>query len=179
MNTNIKKHIAGYLLGGIVFLVLIPFIIYLISLMPSASGGWYGPRLKLIHYSMAVLLALAGGIFTIWSNIDLLIAGKGGPTDFFDKAISPRSKKLVTGGPYRYTRNPMVFGVNALYIALSIFLNSLGALLFCLLFLSAVILYLRQKEEKRLTRDFGEAYLEYKKNVSMIIPFPPKRNMEK
>ena len=176
---EIKKHITGYLLGGLVFLILIPFLIYLISLMPSSSLGGSGPHIRFINYSAAALLSLTGIVFAIWSNIDLLIAGKGGPADFFNKPISPRSKRLVTGGPYRYTRNPMVFGMNALYIALSIFLNSLSSLLFCLLFLSAVILYLKQTEEKRLIRDFGDEYLKYKNSVSMIIPFPPKEDMEK
>ena len=125
---------------------------------------------------MATLLAVTGIIFVIWSNIDLLIVGKGGPTDFFNKSISPRSKILVTKGPYRYTRNPMVFGINALYIAFSIFLNSLSALLFCLMFLSAIILYLKLSEEKRLLKDFGDEYLVYKKRVSMIIPLPAKNN---
>lgn len=177
--TEIKKHISGYLLGATVFLILMPLAVYLVSLISPASIGGDGPYSKFILYSAAACLATAGGIFVIWSNVDLLIVGRGGPTDFFNKAISPRSKNLVTGGPYQYTRNPMVFGVNALYIAFSIFLNSLGALVFCVLFLSAVILYLKQTEEKRLAKDFGDEYLTYKNRVSMIIPLPPKKDREK
>ncbi|MCG8550190.1 MAG: isoprenylcysteine carboxylmethyltransferase family protein [Desulfobacterales bacterium] len=176
--SEIKKHITGYLLGGFIFLILIPFVIYFVSLVSSASLGINVPLVKFIGYSAATLLTVAGGVFAIWSNIDLFIIGKGGPVDFFNKPISPRSKTLVTKGPYRYTRNPMVFGMNALYIALSIFLNSLSALLFCSIFLSAIILYLKLTEEKRLIKDFGDEYLEYRKSVSMIIPLPSKKNSE-
>jgi protein-S-isoprenylcysteine O-methyltransferase Ste14 len=71
----------------------------------------------------------------------------------------------------------MVFGMNALYIAFSLFLNSLSSLLFCLTLFAIIILYLKQTEEKRLTRDFGDEYLNYKKRVSMVIPLPPKTDV--
>ena len=177
--SEIYKHIAGYILGILIFLILIPFIIYLTSLISPASLAFNKPAISFFSYSLATLLASTGGVFVIWSNIDLLIIGKGGPADLFNKSISPRSKKLVIEGPYRYTRNPMVFGMNALYIAFSIFLDSLSALLFCLVFLSVVTLYLKLTEEKRLLKDFGNEYLEYKKRVSMIIPLPSKKDIEK
>jgi protein-S-isoprenylcysteine O-methyltransferase Ste14 len=139
MNKSIiQKHILGYILGTLVFLTVIPFIIYLTSLISSGSLGLNVFPMKLIGFSLATLLAGTGMIFAIWSNIDLLIIGKGGPVDFFNRPISPRSKKLVTKGSYHYTRNPMVFGMNALYIASAIFRNSLLSLLFCLIFLSCI-----------------------------------------
>lgn len=177
--SDVKKYLLGYVLGIVVFLILIPSIIYLTSLISSLPLGGNAPIIKLIRYSVATVLSATGIVFAIWSNIDLLIVGKGGPADLFNKAISPRSKKLVTNGPYRYTRNPMVFGMNALYMAFAIFLNSLSALLFCLFFLAAIILYLKLTEERRLLKDFGDEYRDYKKSVSMIIPLPPKVGAEK
>ena len=175
-SSGIKKYITGYILGGFVFLILVPFVIYLTSLIAPASLGPNVIAVRFIKYSVATLLAVNGVVFVIWSNLDLFIAGEGGPADFFNKSISPRSKKLVTQGSYRYSRNPMVFGMNALYVAFSIFLNSLSALLFCLIFLTAIILYIKKFEEKRLLKDFGDEYLEYKKKVSMVIPLPFKNN---
>ena len=171
-----KNYITGYILGGFVFLILVPFVIYLTSLISPASLGSNAAPLGIIRYSVATLLAATGVVFVVWSNLDLFIVGKGGPADFFNKSISPRSKMLVTQGSYRYSRNPMVFGMNSTYISFSIFLNSLSALLFCLIFLSAIILYIKKFEEKRLLKDFGDEYLEYKKRVSMIIPIPFKNN---
>ncbi len=131
--------------------------------------------MNFINYIIAIPLLIVGVIFAIWSNIDLLRIGKGGPTDIFNIAISPRTKKLVISGPYRYTRNPMVFGMNSIYFAIAVYLNSLISLIFVILFLLVITIYLRLAEEKRLLKDFGNEYLEYKRNVSMIIPFLSKK----
>jgi protein-S-isoprenylcysteine O-methyltransferase Ste14 len=69
----------------------------------------------------------------------------------------------------------MVFGMNSIYFAIAVYLNSLISLIFVILFLSVIIIYLRLAEEKRLFKDFGIEYLEYKRNVSMIIPFLSKK----
>jgi protein-S-isoprenylcysteine O-methyltransferase Ste14 len=82
--------------------------------------------------------------------------------------------RLVTDGPYRIMRNPIYFG------ALLIFL---GAALISGVFLSIICIgigflffipYIK-KEEKELYHKFGEAYLEYKKEVPPLIPIPGKR----
>ena len=39
--------------------------------------------------------------------------GKGNPADGFNAAIGERTKKLMTEGIYKHTRNPMLFGVFA------------------------------------------------------------------
>jgi len=62
----------------------------------------------------------------------------------------------------------MVFGMNSIYLSFSIYLNSLPALIFVIIFLLLVIAYFKLTEEKRLLRDFGEEYLEYKRNVPMM-----------
>jgi protein-S-isoprenylcysteine O-methyltransferase Ste14 len=38
-----------------------------------------------------------------------------------------------------------------------------------------LILYLKQLEEKELAERFGEAYLQYRREVPFIIPRQPKR----
>ena len=95
----------------------------------------------------------------------------GGPTDVFNVAISPRSKKLVVTGPYRYCRNPMVFGAISIYISISVFVNFLHDLIVILLIIPLMILYLKLTEERRLIKDFGEEFLLYRSKVPMIIPF--------
>ena len=116
-------------------------------------------------------ILIIGLFFVIWSNIALFRIGKGGPADGFNIAISPRTEKLVIAGPYRYTRNPMVFGAFATYFSIGIYLNSLICLMVLILSLFLAIKYLKLTEEKRLYKDFGDEFLEYKKNVPMIIPF--------
>jgi len=111
----------------------------------------------------------------VWSNTSLFLTGKGGPTQGFGIEISPKTKVLVTKGPYRYTRNPMVFGAYSIYIALAFYLNSYTSLILVLLFLPVIVIYLKKSEEKRLLEDFSEAYLKYRDSVSLLIPFPPKK----
>jgi protein-S-isoprenylcysteine O-methyltransferase Ste14 len=172
---EIIKHIKGYAIGLLVFIIFIPALIYSISQITAPLFKIPIFTFNFINYIIAIPLLIVGVIFAIWSNIDLFRIGKGGPTDIFNIAISPRTKKLVISGPYRYTRNPMVFGMNSIYFAIAVYLNSLISLIFVILFLSVIIIYLRLAEEKRLFKDFGIEYLEYKRNVSMIIPFLSKK----
>jgi protein-S-isoprenylcysteine O-methyltransferase Ste14 len=117
-----------------------------------------------------MLFFLLGAFFLIWSNIFLLIVGKGGPTEGFNTSISPKTKNLVTKGPYRYTRNPMVFGAFSLYISIGIFLNSILCLISIFIFLYFVIKYLKLSEEKRLLKDFGDEFKDYKIKTPLLFP---------
>lgn len=73
--------------------------------------------------------------------------------------------KLVTTGPYRFSRNPMYIGLSMIYAGLAIvwsnpwMLLSLAPLLFVIYF--GVIV----PEEIYLGKKFGNEYFEYKKSV--------------
>jgi protein-S-isoprenylcysteine O-methyltransferase Ste14 len=45
-----------------------------------------------------------------------------------------------------------------------------------LLFRGASI-YLKQVEEKRLLKDFGDEYEKYRKRVSILVPLPPGKRI--
>jgi protein-S-isoprenylcysteine O-methyltransferase Ste14 len=167
---DIIRHIAGYTIGIAIFVFLIPC-----SLIDLSRIDHETLKIGLIDSeSLRILISLpfflVGAIFMIWSNIFLFMIGKGGPADGFNISISPRTKKLVTNGPYRYSRNPMVFGAFLLYFSLGIFLNSIICLSIVLIFILFVINYLRFAEEKRLLKDFGDEYKDYRNKVSMIFP---------
>jgi protein-S-isoprenylcysteine O-methyltransferase Ste14 len=112
-----------------------------------------------------------GIFFVVWFNLFLFMRGKGGPTDFSGVSVSPQTQRLVTTGPYRFTRNPMVFGTNAVYLSLAIYLNSWGALIAWLLFFVFLVQFAVSREEERLLNDFGQQYSEYRARTSKIIPF--------
>jgi protein-S-isoprenylcysteine O-methyltransferase Ste14 len=162
------RHLIGYLIGIFVFLWAIPW-----SLFSLSNGTWALPIPIGISvcFICALVLGGIGFIFMAWSNAALLLQGRGGPTDAFNVAISPRTQRLVIKGPYRFTRNPMVFGAFAIYFALAIYWKSLSALLVLMGFYIAVHFYLRATEEKRLLRDFGQEYETYRKQVPMIVPW--------
>ena len=168
---TLPRYGLGFLVGFGTFMVAIPYGLY------ELAQAFPGPDILNYHVRlvMALALGLTGLVFTLWSNTSLLFKGKGGPTDFFNLAITPRTQHLVVTGPYRYTRNPMVFGVNACYAALAIYWNSLIALITWAVWMSLVVFYLKSTEEKRLLQDFGKEYEEYRQRVPMIIPWPVKR----
>jgi protein-S-isoprenylcysteine O-methyltransferase Ste14 len=98
------------------------------------------------------------------------MVGKGGPAEGLGIAISPKTKRLVTVGPYRYSRNPMVFGAFMLYVSVAIVCNSIVCLACLLIFLPFGIGYLKFSEETRLLKDFGDEFREYRKKVPMLFP---------
>ena len=72
---------------------------------------------------------------------------------------------VVTGGPYRFTRNPMYLGFTLQYIGISALFNALLPILL----LPAVQQLMRRgvivREERYLESKFGEEYLQYKESV--------------
>ena len=166
-----KKMILGYIAGGLLVLVLVPSIIYIIT---SLFDNVY--RLEFIHNSVIkwiiiILLLVIGLIYGIWSVIIQNTVGKGGPLEIGNIEISPKTKNLVVSGPYRNTRNPMLFGTFSLYLAFAIYINSItSVVLVCVIFI-LMLTFVVKMEEKRLLKDFGNQYEEYRRKVSMFIPW--------
>jgi len=91
--------------------------------------------------------------------------GKGTPIP-----IAP-PKNLVTEGPYKYTRNPMVMGFFFVLTGIALLLMSLSLLLFLFLFvLPFGILFIKLYEERDLKKRFGESYIAYKEKTPFFIP---------
>jgi protein-S-isoprenylcysteine O-methyltransferase Ste14 len=72
-----------------------------------------------------------------------------------------KPSRLVTTGPYAYTRNPMYLAWNMIYVAAALLANSawLLALLPALIFFTHF--YAIKPEERYLDRQFGETYRRY------------------
>ena len=120
----------------------------------------------------------------IWAHLDKLgrngwelvstipeIVGQGGPVEIGNIEISPKTKNLVVSGPYKYTRNPMLFGTFLMYLAFALFINSITAVVFVSAIFVFMLTVVVKMEEKRLLKDFGKQYEEYRKKVSMFIPW--------
>ncbi len=165
------RYIIGSIIGFSIFVLIIPCLLFLVakgfnSLMP----------IKLINNQflqtiIAIPLFIFGLGYEIWANVALFKIGKGGPLEGTGFAVSPPTEKLVTTGPYQYTRNPMMLGNFLTYIAVAIFLDSVMILIVLAAFLTHTIYYFKFGEEKRLLRDFGDEFIEYKKRVPMFIPY--------
>ena len=109
------RNLLGYVVGSAIFLVFFPYLIRLIS-QKFAFIIFENQILPIVFG--APFLAL-GAIYIILSNIQMKRIGKGNPADGFNAAIGERTKNLMTEGIYKHTRNPMLFGVFALYIGIA------------------------------------------------------------
>ncbi|WP_243348708.1 methyltransferase family protein [Parabacteroides sp. FAFU027] len=176
MMSNLIRHILGYTLGLTMFGILIPMGLVNLGAWDHSVTHISLIESQAIRWIIATPFLVVGAVFAIWSNIFLFNVGKGGPAQAFNISISPKTKKLVTTGPYRYSRNPMMFGAFTLYFGVGILQNSLICLLTVLAFFTFMSYMIKFSEEKRLLDDFGDEYLEYKKKVSRFIPMKRARS---
>ena len=72
---------------------------------------------------------------------------------------------IVTGGPYRFTRNPLYLGMTSIYCGISALANALPPLLLFPLVLHVMRRGVIEREERYLERKFGDEYLRYKRRV--------------
>ncbi|MBU2503770.1 MAG: isoprenylcysteine carboxylmethyltransferase family protein [Nanoarchaeota archaeon] len=73
--------------------------------------------------------------------------------------------KLVTYGPFRYSRNPTYLGMALTLLGISIFLGSLATFIIPLIFVILTDTFTIPIEEKNLNKKFGKKYLDYQKRV--------------
>ena len=156
------KQIIGYLLGFTIFIVGIPALMWWVAGMPTIAG------ISAVRICLAILFSLVGLALSIWSIVYMRRVGKGNPFDAMGHEVAPRTKHLMTDGPYKISRNPMLSGTYLYYIGVLIALWSGWALL---VFAILVIVMMCQvcSEEKRLEADFGQEYLEYKKRTRRFL----------
>ena len=149
------RNLIGYLLGLCLFVLGIPALMWLVS-----GRGWpYVPETT-VRMVVALVLALCGLSLSIWSIVYMRRIGKGNPMDAFGHEVAPRTRRLMTDGPYRINRNPMLSGTLIYLTGVAVWLWRWPAWLVLAVFF-AVMLVQVLSEEKRLRRDFGEEYESY------------------
>lgn len=75
------------------------------------------------------------------------------------------STALVTVGPFGYTRNPMYLGMVIVLAGLFLLLGTLTPLLVIPVFFWLIRAHFVEPEEQMLEIQFGDAYLDYKRQV--------------
>ena len=157
------KELLGYALGGLMFVLLIPTLMWWVSGMPNLLAA---PVARIL---IAFVLAVLGLSLSVWSIVYMRRKGDGNPMDAFGHEVAPRTKHLMTEGPYRLSRNPMLTGSFIYYAGVCVWLWTWQALLVFVAFVIIMLLQVRS-EEKRLRRDFGEEYEAYCKRVGRFWP---------
>lgn len=157
------REIAGYVLGGLMFVLLIPTLMWL------ASGRPHLGDIPVWRIVIIVLLAVLGIALSVWSIVYMRHKGDGNPMDAFGHEVAPRTRHLMTDGPYRLSRNPMLTGSFVYYAGVCFCLWTWQALLVFAAFIAIMLLQVRS-EEKRLLRDFGTEYEEYCRRTGRFWP---------
>ena len=161
---NKLKETIGYALGFVLFVVLIPVLMWLCSKMPPFS---WPPILRLV---LALCCAIDGLTLSIWAIVYMRRVGDGNPMDAFGHEVAPRTKHLMTDGPYRLSRNPMLTGIFLYLIGCCLWLWTWQSAVVFVVFVAIMLVQVRTEEE-RLRRDFGEEYEGYCKKVGRFLPF--------
>jgi protein-S-isoprenylcysteine O-methyltransferase Ste14 len=170
------QHILGYVVGGLLFLVLIPRGLSRASRAFDHLTGIQLIPITGLRLTIAVGLSLFGLLFALWSIVVQNTIGKGGPLEVAGMEVSPKTQNLVVTGPYKYTRNPMLFGACIYYYAVAVYLNSVVAVAIVVLFMTFMLIFVKLIEERRLLKEFGNDYEEYRQRLSMFVPWTPKRH---
>jgi protein-S-isoprenylcysteine O-methyltransferase Ste14 len=177
MTNRTLQFIAGYIIGGILFLVLMPLgLCWASRAFDHVTGIQLIPTAGL-RFAIAAVLFVFGLLFAFWSGVVQNIVGKGGPLEVAGMEVSPKTRNLVVIGPYKYTRNPMLFGACVYYYAVAVYLNSVIAVGIVALFMTFMLIFVKLTEEPRLLKEFGKDYKEYRQRVSMFIPWIGKRQI--
>ena len=161
---NKAQRMMAIIFGGIVFWIVIPFLIVVGSAfmdswlsLPKVFHRWLNPVIALV-------LMVAGWLFANWTVKVQFSFGKGTPIPLM------ATQKLVVKRPYTYCRNPMTLGTTAFYLGVATWTGSISALILALIYPVGILIYIKLVEEKELEQRFGLEYLEYKRRTPFLIP---------
>ena len=153
---SIIKYLRDIVVFPITITVVIPYLLYNKS-QHFIPGNFI---IKII----AIIFFIIGMTLFLTTNYLFKTIAKG--------TLAPWSPKqnLVVQGPYRYCRNPMITGVLCILLSEALWLHCTNILIFFGIFIVTNTIFFIKVEEPYLTRNFGEQYLTYKKNVPRWIP---------
>ena len=140
------------------FVLLIPAVMWFASGRPAIA------HVGVLRASVAVLMMLGGLAMSIWTIVYMRQRGKGNPMDAFGHEVAPRTQHLMTDGPYRINRNPMLNGTLLYLAGFVVLLCTWQSALVWLIFI-AIMMVQVISEERRLHRDFGQEYDTYRRHT--------------
>jgi protein-S-isoprenylcysteine O-methyltransferase Ste14 len=86
-------------------------------------------------------------------------------------SVDPREtvNSLVTGGPYRFTRNPIYLGLFLIYLGFTLLAGTLWGLIASPFLIWTITQAVIHAEEIYLEEKFGEQYKQYRSRVRQWI----------
>jgi len=163
MNVSPVRHFLSIVILPIGVLVLLPFL--LVHWAGPLNIGWS------LQPPLGVVVSL-GGIALVAAGFLLLVVTVRQFVHYGEGTLAPwdPTQQLVVEGIYRHMRNPMHVGVFLALYGEGVLMGSVTLLLFATAFVILHLFYIPLFEERGLEERFGDAYLEYKRNVPRWIP---------
>lgn len=106
-----------------------------------------------------VLAALVAALGLLFALLGVVAFGKAKTT--VNPHAPQNASSLVTGGVYRFTRNPMYLGLLLILIAFALRLGNLLSVLLVALFVLYMNRFQIRPEERWMREKFGKTYREY------------------
>jgi protein-S-isoprenylcysteine O-methyltransferase Ste14 len=121
--------------------------------------------------ALGVALIVLGALVNVATFVRFPVEGAGTPfpTD------PPSSRKVMTGGPYRYVRNPMYVSYFVAIVGEALLLSRPGLFIYLLVVVAFVAGFVRWWEEPTMAKRFGAQYEAYRKQVPGWWPRLPRR----
>jgi protein-S-isoprenylcysteine O-methyltransferase Ste14 len=104
-----------------------------------------------------VLVCIAGAL-AVWAFLQYQRADT-------DLRPDQPARVLITGGPYRYSRNPQYLVLALVQITVAFWLDNLWILVLTPVTMTVINAYAVAREERYLEQRFGQEYLDYKHRV--------------
>jgi len=115
------------------------------------------PELALSEWLGRTVIVL-GGLLMVWAQI--VFRNHGTTTEH-----SKPTTALITGGPFRFSRNPIYLALILIFAGLSLAYGNAWGLIMTVLFLIVVVRFTIRPEEEYLARVFEADYSRYRSSV--------------
>ena len=176
VHQRIRKFLAGRFIRTLYILMTSFSVSLLMSCWQNTGIELYSlplPKKKLDVLSVTVFTLLWSG--NMYPFMKFGILNLFGIEQIFQKGDeierTEGTKKLITNGVYGTVRHPIyTFTMGAFAVAPRMTLDRAWVLLFCLVYLFSLGI---PREDKKLVKEFGQPYLEYRKKVPAVVPNIP------
>lgn len=157
-------------LAAIVFTLLVP--VPAAGAIPWLMTRWqFRPALLGLDAGrwLGAAMVIAGGAWLLWAIVW-----------FAHEGVKPYPPigRVITTGPYAYSRNPMYAGVVMVMVGQGLLFGSGGVVLYGLFWLAAFLIFERMIDDPFIIKRMGRSYEDYLEAVPGWIPRRPRRRPE-
>lgn len=135
-----------------------PVIAQILIIIFGIIGYFFG-RFISYPFNLFGILFMIVGFWIMMNAYNIFTKHKTG--------VAPTSKttRFIIEGPYKFSRNPMYLGMFLILLGIGVLIGSWISIIASVLFVIIINLIWIPFEEKKLGKQFGKEYFNYKKEV--------------